>query len=61
MAEAPIHPPTPSRVAEARAAGFGPRLSVSGLLAALLVLGLLQARALPQLWQRLGALLRTPL
>ena len=61
MAEAPIHPPTASRVAEARAAGLGPQLSASGLWGALLLLGLFAERSAPQLWQRLFALLRAPL
>ena len=61
MADAPIHPPTAARVAEARAAGLAPRLGVGGMCVALLALALLQARALPSLWQRLGALSSAPL
>jgi flagellar biosynthesis protein FlhB len=61
MAEAPIHPPTPSRVAEARAAGLAPLLSASGLFGAVLVLATLQAGLVPELWRRLGGLVRIPL
>jgi flagellar biosynthesis protein FlhB len=61
MAEVPIHPPTPSRVAEARAAGLAPRLASSGLFGAVLVLAMFQARCLPELWRRLSALVRAPL
>jgi flagellar biosynthesis protein FlhB len=60
MAEAKIHPPSPSRIAEARAAGLAPLPRLSGL--ALAILGLLLLRQLaPELWRSLGALLRDPL
>lgn len=61
MAEAKIHPPSRSRVAEARAAGLGPLPRVSGLSLAVLALWLVQRELGQELWRDLGALLRDPL
>jgi hypothetical protein len=61
MAEAKIHPPSPSRIAEARAAGLAPLPRLSGLALAVLGLLLLQRQLAPELWRGLGALLRGPL
>jgi len=61
MAEAKIHPPSPSRVAEARAAGFAPRPLLVGLSAASFALAALLRLWGPSVSAELSRLLREPL
>lgn len=61
MAEAKIHPPTPSRIADARAAGMAPRPVLAGLAGTTLALSLVQDELAPRVWMHLRALFQMPL
>jgi flagellar biosynthesis protein FlhB len=61
MAAAKIHAPSATRVAEARRAGLGPRLSVAGFAAAWVALAAYSRISGSALWRALAGLLRRPL
>jgi flagellar biosynthesis protein FlhB len=61
MAEAKIHPPSPSRIAEARAEGFAPNPLLVGLSASIFALASCVHLFARDMANDLAALLRTPL
>jgi flagellar biosynthesis protein FlhB len=61
MAEAKIHPPSPSRVAEARAAGLAPVTTLVGVAGGVTALALAGRELLPRAWRSLGRLTELPL